>query len=177
MSMRYGPRTLAALARAGILPEAVAGRGLREYEEASELEPVETGADGRVYLLAPHAAQAWRALSAAAAADGVRLYIVSAFRSVDRQLELIERKLARGDALSDILSVIAPPGFSEHHTGRAVDVGCPEAAPLEREFDRTPAFRWLRSRAGEFGFLLSYPEGNPQGYQYEPWHWCHRVGS
>lgn len=174
--MKYGPRTLAALARVGISPAAVAARGLTEYEEACELESAETGTDGRVYLLVPAAAQAWRALQSAAAAAGVRLHMVSAFRSVERQVELIERKLARGDALSDILSVIAPPGFSEHHTGRAVDVGCPEAAPLERDFDLTPAFRWLQARAGEFGFLLSYPEGNPQGYQYEPWHWCHHGG-
>lgn len=175
--MKYGQRTLAALARTGIAPAAVAARGLTEYEEACGLVPAETGADGRVYLLVPPAAQAWRALRAAAAADGVQLHMVSAFRSVQRQVELIERKLARGAALSDILSVIAPPGFSEHHTGRAVDVGCPEAAPLERDFDLTPAFRWLRTRAGEFGFRLSYPEGNLQGYQYEPWHWCHHDGA
>lgn len=175
--MNYSSRTLAILERAGIAPELIARRGLREYEEASELEPAETGADGRVYLLAPPAARAWRALRAAATADGVQLYLVSAYRSVERQIELLQRKLARGEAIPDILTVLAPPGFSEHHTGRAVDVGCPEAAPLEPEFDRTPAFRWLQSRAGEFGFLLSYPEGNSSGYQYEPWHWCYHDAS
>lgn len=172
--MSYSPRALAALERAGIAPELIARRGLREYEEATELELVETGADGRAFLLVPEAARAWRALRAAASADGVHLHIVSAYRSVERQIELIQRKLARGDALADILAVVAPPGFSEHHTGRAVDVGCPEAAPLERDFERTPAFCWLQARAGEFGFLLSYPEGNAQGYQYEPWHWCYQ---
>jgi D-alanyl-D-alanine carboxypeptidase len=175
--MTFGSHTLEVLARVGIDPEELVRRKLREYEEACELEPVETGADGRVYLLVPRAARAWRALRAAATADGVLLHIVSAFRSVERQLELLERKLAGGDTLADVLTVLAPPGFSEHHTGRAVDVGCPEAAPLERDFDRTPAFRWLQSRAGEFGFRLSYPEGNSLGYQYEPWHWCYHEGA
>jgi len=58
----------------------------------------------------------------------------------------------------------------EHHSGRAVDVTTEGARAFELEFERTPAFEWLRENAGRFGFRLSFPEGNPCGYAYEPWH-------
>ncbi|MDP2370951.1 D-alanyl-D-alanine carboxypeptidase family protein, partial [Rhodoferax sp.] len=105
-------------------------------------------------------------------ADGIDLFIVSAFRSVERQAEIVRRKLASGQSLETILAVSAPPGFSEHHSGRAVDLSTPGVAPLEPAFDQSPAFAWLVQRAAVFGFRLSFPEGNAQGYQYEPWHWC-----
>lgn len=170
--MTYGGRTLEALARLGIAPELVARRGLCEHPEADGLVVAETARDGREHLLIPAAAQAWNEMRAAAAADGVTLYIISAFRSVQRQMELIERKLAAGEALERILTVVAPPGFSEHHSARAVDIGSPGAPVLDGAFDRTPAFLWLNAHAGAYGFVLSYPEGNAAGYQYEPWHWC-----
>ena len=50
--------------------------------------------------------------------------------------------------------------------------GCPGYAGLNEDFAKTAAFRWLKRRAGEFGFWLSYPRGNPHGIAFEPWHWC-----
>lgn len=112
-------------------------------------------------------------MSAAALSDGVVIQIGSAFRSVDRQAEIVRAKLVEGLSLDAVLCVSAPPGYSEHHSGRAVDVTTNEgAAALELEFENTQAFRWLSKNAGRFGFVLSYPAGNPQGYDYEPWHWC-----
>jgi D-alanyl-D-alanine carboxypeptidase len=67
--------------------------------------------------------------------------------------------------------VNAAPGHSEHHTGRAVDIATPGSRPLTEEFEQTDAFRWLSSRAVEFGFSLTYPRDNPWGIAYEPWHW------
>ena len=67
-----------------------------------------------------------------------------------------------------------PPGYSEHHTGRAVDVAMDGAAQLELGFGQTPAFRWLSENANSFSFFLSFPVGNPHGFVYEPWHWCFR---
>lgn len=153
--------------------ELVAARGLCEYAEAACLELVATDADGRQHFLAPPAAAAWRALQAAAAQDGIELLLVSAFRSVARQAALVRRKLDCGASIEEVLTVCAPPGYSEHHTGCAVDVGAPGCALLEIEFERTPAFAWLMRRAGEHGFRLSYPRNNRGGYQYEPWHWCY----
>ena len=152
----------------------IAEKGLIYQPEAVELVIAEVGDDGREHRLTPAAAADWRAMQAAARIDGVALRIASAFRSIERQAEIVRAKLARGLSLDAILEVSAPPGYSEHHTGRAVDVTTDGVRPLEIEFETTDAFRWLSRRAGEFGFLLSYPAGNGHGYAYEPWHWCHR---
>lgn len=166
------PRLVSLCAELGISSQFLSGRGLFEYEEASCLEVVEVGADGKDHLLVPGAANAWRNLKAAALGDSIFLFIVSAYRSVDRQAEIVRRKLGAGVAIEDILTVCAPPGFSQHHTGRAVDLSTPGSRALEVEFEQTPAFAWLRAHAADFGYYLSYPIGNPCGYQYEPWHWC-----
>jgi D-alanyl-D-alanine carboxypeptidase len=152
--------------------DAIAARSLVLHPEAVELVLAETGEHGREHLLVPAAAEGWRALRAGALADGVAVSIVSAFRSVERQAEIVRAKLARGLPLEDILSVSAPPGYSEHHSGRAVDVTTPGFAPLEVEFEDSEAFRWFSANARGFGFFLSFPRQNRFGYAYEPWHWC-----
>lgn len=156
----------------GILSEFITSRGLPDCAEATDLEVAEVGPDGKTHLLTPAAADAWRRLKAAALSDGISLFVVSAFRSIDRQAEIVRRKLASGAAIQEILSVCAPPGFSEHHTGRAVDLSAPDSPLLEVQFDQTPTFAWLMKNASMFGYHLSYPIGNQWGYQYEPWHWC-----
>ena len=131
--------------------------------------------DGKILRLAPRAAAAWHRMATAAAADGVTLLPLSAFRSIARQTTIIRRKLARGQAIERILRVSAVPGCSEHHTGRALDLGTTGHLGLETSFGRTAAFRWLVKHAGRFNFHLSYPRRNPHGINYEPWHWCWRV--
>ena len=150
----------------------IKARSLVLQPEAEELVVVECGDDGREHRLVPAAAEAWLKMSSAARADGVVFKIVSAFRSVDRQAEIVRAKLARGLSLDAILCVSAPPGYSEHHTGRAVDVTTDGVASLELEFEDTGAYRWLSGNAHSFGFTLSFPRQNPYGYAYEPWHWC-----
>ena len=159
----------------GISRRDIEARGLCEYEEATTLEYVETGEDGRQYQLTPTAAAAWRTMKAAAAADGIVLYLGSAYRSVARQVEIIRTKLDAGDTIDHVLTLCAPPGYSEHHTGRAIDIATPGSPELEEVFETTAAFRWLTEHAADFGFTLSYPRGNSDGYVYEPWHWCHQV--
>jgi zinc D-Ala-D-Ala carboxypeptidase len=150
----------------------VASRSLVLHQEAGDLVVAELDENGREHRLVPAAADGWRDLSSAARSDGVRIKIVSAFRSVDRQAEIVRAKLARGLSLESILCVSAPPGYSEHHSGRAVDLTADGVPPLEPEFEHTPAFRWLSQNAGKFAFHLSFPRDNRYGYAYEPWHWC-----
>lgn len=145
---------------------------LRLYEEAVTLVDTEPDVHGRVLRLTPEALDAWQAMKQTAAADDVVLHLVSAFRSVDYQAQLIRRKLESGRSLEQILLVNAAPGYSEHHTGRAIDIGTPGCPDLEEAFEDTPAFAWLMSRGAAFGFTLSYPRGNHTGICYEPWHWC-----
>lgn len=114
---------------------------------------------------------AWQAMQARAAQDGVLLQLISAYRSYEYQQQLIARKLARGQRITDILKVNAAPGFSEHHSGRAVDIGTPGCEHLEEVFENSEAFAWLSAHARDFGFRLSFPRDNPWGVLYEPWHW------
>jgi D-alanyl-D-alanine carboxypeptidase len=128
-----------------------------------------------LWLVSP-AARAWRSMQAAALRDGVVLEAISGYRSHDYQLGIFERKLARGLGVEDILTVNAAPGYSEHHSGRALDIGTLDEPPAEESFEDTGAFAWLRDNATGYGFVMSYPRDNPHGIVYEPWHWAwHRV--
>jgi D-alanyl-D-alanine carboxypeptidase len=123
-----------------------------------------------LWLVAP-AARAWRSMQTAAMHEGVVLEAISGYRSHDYQLGIFERKRARGLSVEEILTVNAAPGYSEHHSGRALDIGTLDEAPAEESFERTPAFAWLRDNASGYGFVMSYPRDNPHGIVYEPWHW------
>ncbi len=145
--------------------------GLCEFREPDELVEIGPNLVGRMQRLAPEAAQNWQAMVEAADTIGIYLLIVSGFRGIDYQAGLIRKKIEAGQAMEDILNVNAAPGYSEHHTGRAVDIATPGCRPLTEEFEDTDAFRWLESRAIEFGFSMTYPRDNPWGITFEPWHW------
>jgi D-alanyl-D-alanine carboxypeptidase len=142
-------------------------------------EPAELAYAGRdryarpLWLLAP-AARAWRRMREAALREDVQLDAISGYRSHAYQFGIFARKLARGQTVEQILSVNAAPGYSEHHSGLALDIGTPGEPPAEESFESTPAFAWLQRHADEFGFTMSYPRDNPHGICYEPWHFCHR---
>ncbi|TJZ77518.1 M15 family metallopeptidase [Chitiniphilus eburneus] len=162
----------ASWAALGIPESVLEAKRLTLYEEAESLTDAETGDDGRVWQLTPAATLAWQALRTAAAEDGITLRIASAYRGTDRQVALIRRKLNAGQPIDAILQVLAPPGCSEHHTGRAIDIYMPGGPIVEEAFEDTPAFAWLQANAGRYGFTLSFPRDNRYGYVYEPWHWC-----
>lgn len=142
------------------------------FEEPGRLLPTELDYMGREQRLTPEALVAWDAMRVAAKEQEVCFFLVSAFRSIEYQAQLIQRKLDKGLLIEDILKVNTAPGYSEHHTGRAVDIGTPGCAVLEEEFENTPAFEWLMTHAHEFDFTLTYPRNNESGICYEPWHWC-----
>jgi D-alanyl-D-alanine carboxypeptidase len=127
----------------------------------------------RPLWLTAAAARAWRGMRAAALEDGMTVQAISGYRSHAYQLGIFRRKLARGLTVADILAVNAAPGYSEHHSGNALDIGTPGEPPAEESFELTPAFAWLTRRAGEFGYSMSYPRDNPHGIVYEPWHWLY----
>ena len=155
------------------IPEDYGHDGTRpEYAEASELVEVGPNLVGRMQCLTPEAAANWHAMQAAAAEDGVILLLVSGYRSIDYQARLIRKKINAGQSVTEILSVNAAPGHSEHHTGRAVDIATPGSRPLTEEFEGSAAFAWLSGHAAEYGFSMSYPRDNMAGFIYEPWHWA-----
>ena len=168
------PSSLVALHRElGIPADYAASRGLMFHGEAdlARLVTLSGPADREIRLIDP-AATAWRSMHAAALAANIALLPLSGFRSIARQAEIIRAKLAAGRSIESILGVIAAPGYSEHHTGCALDIGTPDSKPLEECFGETEAFTWLTAHAAAFQFTLSYPRNNHHGISYEPWHWC-----
>ena len=141
------------------------------YGEAAELEEVEANIVGKMQRLAPPTARSWRQMKQAAAFAGVQLLLVSGFRSIEQQTALFRQKLAAGHKIDAILRVNAAPGFSQHHTGRALDIATPGSRPLTEEFDESPAFAWLTANAAAYGFKMPYGRDNEFGFEYEPWHW------
>ncbi|NJN56458.1 MAG: M15 family metallopeptidase [Leptolyngbyaceae cyanobacterium SL_5_9] len=162
----------AALAPVGIQsPDLLLGH--LPYEEAPETELAPITADGSVQLRQA-AAERFTAMSNAARAEGINLVAISGFRTVeDQQYLFFGIQAEQGQASTERAEVSAPPGYSEHHTGYAVDVADssqPET-DLEVSFENTPGFKWLKENAAYFNFELSFPKDNPQGVSYEPWHW------
>jgi D-alanyl-D-alanine carboxypeptidase len=120
------------------------------------------------------AARALLAMQRAAADDGVELTVISAFRSLAVQRHLFFEVGAQRSQSPEVRAqVSAPPGFSEHSTGFAVDLGDGRRPQtnLSTSFESTEAFAWLQANAVRFHYLLSFPANNRQGVSYEPWHW------
>lgn len=134
---------------------------------------VDIGPDcyGRPQRLRADAASAWNHMHDAAKQESIELMVVSAYRSFEYQVQVIQRQLAAGKTIDDILTRVAAPGFSEHHSGCALDLTTRGFEAVEEEFEDSPAFAWLVANAVNHGFHLSYPRDNPFGVIYEPWHW------
>ena len=161
-----------ALKKLGITEDFIEASPMSPCQECTDL--VDAGLDlfNRPQQMTPRTFEAWCAMKTAAKSDGLELNLVSAHRSIEYQCGLIRRKLEEGELIGDILRVNAIPGYSEHHTGRALDLHAGDGKPLEVTFEYHPAFAWLCDNAAEFNFHLSYPRDNPSGIDYEPWHWC-----
>ena len=131
--------------------------------------------------LQTEAADAFLAMQAAAAKDGVDVRMQSGYRSVSYQKKLYDNKtqyyrdkgLSEAAAREKAAAIVNPPGCSEHNCGLAADLNSPEHTTLDTGFADTAAFRWLCENAEQYGFILRYPKEaeSVTGITYEPWHW------
>ncbi len=136
----------------------------------SELAPLprSLAKNGGLIYLRRDARDALRAMARRAEADSVHLLVDSGFRSSRYQKRIIARQLEQGKKFSEITRFVAPPGYSEHLTGTAVDF-----SPSNWRFASTPQYQWLSLHAAEFGFTETYPKNDPR-HPWEPWHWRYR---
>ncbi|MDC3069654.1 D-alanyl-D-alanine carboxypeptidase family protein [Prochlorococcus sp. AH-736-D21] len=105
--------------------------------------------------------------------DGIYLVFLSGYRSINLQNDIFySLKSIRNQDASERARVSAPPGYSEHSTGFAIDIGDANhrETDFETEFENTGAFRWLVKNAAKFHFKLSFSKNNKH-IDYEPWHW------
>ena len=105
--------------------------------------------------------------------DGVYLVFLSGYRSINLQNDIFySLKSIRNQEAAERARVSAPPGYSEHSTGFALDIGdAPQRdTDFVTDFENTDAFRWLIKKAAKFHFKLSFNKDNKY-IDYEPWHW------
>lgn len=96
--------------------------------------------------------------------------VISAFRSYKKQQEILNEYISIFGA-SEARKWAAEPGFSEHHTGMAVDFGIISSGSL-RSFLGTGIYAWFFDNCNRYGFIHRYPENKTNITQttYEPWH-------
>jgi len=105
--------------------------------------------------------------------DGIYLIFLSGYRSINLQNDIFySLKSIRNQEAAERARVSAPPGYSEHSTGFAIDIGdaTQRETDFETDFENTDAFRWLIKNAAKFHFKLSFNKDNKY-IDYEPWHW------
>ena len=105
--------------------------------------------------------------------DGIYLVFLSGYRSTNLQKDIFySLKSIRNQIASERARVSAPPGYSEHSTGFAIDIGdyMQRDTDFEVEFENTDAFKWLQRHAAKYHFKLSFNKNNKH-IEYEPWHW------
>jgi D-alanyl-D-alanine carboxypeptidase len=143
------------------------------YVPADLVQPnIRLAVSGEAAQLNSTTAAAAEQLFAAAAGDGVVMTLASGYRSYDTQVSTYNSYVSsRGQAEADTAS--ARPGFSEHQTGWAFDIGDGGGAcAFQPCFADQPAAVWAKANAHRFGFVVRYPwmQQEITGYYYESWH-------
>ncbi len=104
----------------------------------------------------------------AAKIDDLEMKVNSAYRSYEDQEELAEyyRKWY-GD--NYVTNYVAKPGFSDHHTGLAFDIG----NTSKTKFIESKEYKWLQNNAYKYGFIARFPKGGESitGFRSEPQHY------
>jgi D-alanyl-D-alanine carboxypeptidase len=163
--VRTGSKPLAALALAAAVAVPIGVSGLRPAHPApnppaagDRAEPTPDVPSGRgdVSRLTPAMQRSVRRAAAAAAADGVELWVTSGWRSRARQGQLFAAAVRKYGSRERARRWVLPPDESAHVRGEAVDIG-PEAGAA-----------WLRRNGERFGLC--------QRYANEPWHFERLAG-
>jgi zinc D-Ala-D-Ala carboxypeptidase len=139
----------------------------------SDLVPVSVPHVGTTPKLRAKAARAVESLFTTFTAEtGLHMRSNSAYRSFSAQ-KAEYAAFTQSLGASEAAETTARPGFSEHQTGLAIDIGAVGSGCDARAcFAETAQSHWLASNAWRFGFIIRYPRGQQAvtGYSYEPWH-------
>lgn len=112
--------------------------------------------------------------------EGYQFWIASAYRSAERQQELVDedvqsamrKGMSYEEALEKTYEETMPSGYSEHQTGLALDILSTENTKMDISQENTLGNQWLREHCYEYGFILRYPKDKEEitDISYEPWH-------
>ena len=123
-------------------------------------------------FLVKDAHDAYAELYAAAKADGMNLIVTTSYRDYGFQSTLYWNYVNQdGQENADTYS--ARPGYSEHHSGLAVDLSTPSLTNAFTEFIYTDEYQWMQKNAYKYGFIQRYTDENQYitGYMPEAWHY------
>lgn len=135
-----------------------------KFEETPKTDLVSVGK----YLVHKDAAPSLRQMMADAKAARAPLTLGSAFRSLSHQQDIINRKTREKKPAKQIYHFSAPSGYSEHHTGLAVDF-----SPINDTFTNTKGYQWLLDNAADYGWYQTFTKeySAKSGVAEESWHW------
>lgn len=120
------------------------------------------------------------AFTEAAADAGMKVQVISGYRNLKKQQSLVDEDVERyqrqgmtyQEAYEETMKYTMPAGYSEHHTGLAVDIVACDYMVLDDSQAMQEENIWLREHCAEYGFILRYPKGKEDitGVYYENWH-------
>ena len=148
--------------------------GYKAHKEANPTELVQVPTPsglGRTEVLQKDAAAAFDKMRQDAARQGIDLTVVSGFRSTATQQQLWDAQVAKQGSEAAAAKISAPPGYSEHMTGYAMDISGQGGVDLTQNFQNTATYAWLTANAKNYGFQQSYTKTSTGGAENEPWHW------
>lgn len=121
-----------------------------------------------------------REMLAAGEKEGLSFWIASAYRSTERQRELLDEDIetlvrqgySYSEAYEEVVKETMPVGCSEHATGLAVDIVSKNYQILDEKQGRTDEIIWLQNHCSQYGFILRYPKDKEDitKVSYESWH-------
>ena len=144
------------------------------WEDAVEIVHM-TNSEGSDVEVEAKAYKAYQALKADLEKEGVFVDLDSAFRNVADQ-ERIMKEFTEEYGADYAKKTVAPPGYSEHHTGLALDlyliIDGKEVDENEDMMKYPEVWEKIHAKLAEHGFILRYLDGDEHitGYGYEPWH-------
>ncbi len=137
----------------------------RNLDELKQIPREHTHQRTEIYILAEAHPPLLRMLEQARL-DGIDLKVESAYRSMHYQTRIFVRMLKQGRTFDDIVRYVAPPGYSQHMLGTAMDF-----YPSNWEFAESEQYRWLQENGSKFGFEETYSKNNRYHMPWEAWHW------
>ena len=135
------------------------------YEELSRIPDKFCSKDYKIYVR-KDAAKSFVKMAEAALKDSVVILAKSGFRSSSYQKQMIRKRLKEGMSFEEIITFVAPPGYSDHSLGLALDL-----STTTYPFVESKAYKWLLKHAAKYKFYEQYPKGNDEIKTWEPWHW------
>ncbi len=100
------------------------------------------------------------------------ILVVSTYRTVEKQTEIYDDRVERYGA-DYAARYVALPGYSEHHTGLALDLSILAADGKTYDIETYPECDWFNKNYPEYGYILRYPvsKASITKIDYEGWHY------